>query len=354
MAALEAFRIWLSWGRLPELTAEMWDDLLAEYIEHAYDRNTSVELVARTGPALLWSHPRLSGPLRRAFPQAMCALAGWRTLHPPRSRPPIPRELALAMAVLLLRSGRARLGLLLVVLFECYLRASEGLALTAAQIIEGRPGAEGILSSTTLVRHPEELQQPSKTGEYDSSIPLDLQRHHWLAKVLGLTKRCLHPSELVFPFTYRDLYLAVVHAGAELGAGVLSPTPHGLRHGGASHDRAVRCRLLSEVQRRGLWKSPSSVRRYDKHGRLGLQWAQLSTTAQARILGLAAESESAFVSYFEQHWLAPVENAGSLSRSSLAVGTSAGTFDASGPPQSSSTRHTGLMATSSPPRSSRR
>ena len=41
-----------------------------------------------------------------------------------------------------------------------------------------------------------------------------------------------------------------------------------LRHGGASRDFSHNMRSLQEVQSRGRWWSPNSVRRYQKGGRL--------------------------------------------------------------------------------------
>ena len=49
-----------------------------------------------------------------------------------------------------------------------------------------------------------------------------------------------------------------------LGLNVLGPpTPYQMRHAGASWEFASKIRTLSEVQRRGRWRSPSSLLRYD-------------------------------------------------------------------------------------------
>jgi integrase len=44
-----------------------------------------------------------------------------------------------------------------------------------------------------------------------------------------------------------------------------------LRHGGASHDAAEKVRTLEEIQKRGGWRSFSSVARYSKPARLNAQ-----------------------------------------------------------------------------------
>eukprot|EP00971_Amphidinium_carterae_P194978 3868982-Amphidinium_carterae.1 len=38
------------------------------------------------------------------------------------------------------------------------------------------------------------------------------------------------------------------------------------RHGGASRDYLLKIRTLEEIQKRGVWKSQASVRRYEKSG----------------------------------------------------------------------------------------
>ena len=101
-------------------------------------------------------------------------------------------------------------------------------------------------------------------------------------------------SKFLFNFTYVDLLAAVREAASALGAAALRVTPHCFRHGGASHDRAVRARTLPEIQRRGMWASPNSVRRYDKHGRIGLQWMQLAEQDRLLIEELAGRAPLLF------------------------------------------------------------
>ena len=59
--------------------------------------------------------------------------------------------------------------------------------------------------------------------------------------------------------------------------------PYRLRHGGASKDFNRQTRTLQEIQRRGRWKSFSSVRRYEKGGRVN----QLLNSLPARTLQAA-------------------------------------------------------------------
>ena len=55
----------------------------------------------------------------------------------------------------------------------------------------------------------------------------------------------------------------------------ISFVPYQLRHSGASWDVARSYRNIHEVQRRGLWKTNTSVARYEKHGRMIAEYEKL-------------------------------------------------------------------------------
>ena len=55
------------------------------------------------------------------------------------------------------------------------------------------------------------------------------------------------------------------------GLGRLRLTPHCARHGAASTDYALGHRTLGEIQRKCRWLVATSVRRYEKAGRLNKQ-----------------------------------------------------------------------------------
>ena len=45
-------------------------------------------------------------------------------------------------------------------------------------------------------------------------------------------------------------------------------SPYQCRHGGPSRDRLVKLRTLAEIKKRGRWDTDSSVRIYEKAGRI--------------------------------------------------------------------------------------
>ena len=61
----------------------------------------------------------------------------------------------------------------------------------------------------------------------------------------------------------------------ELNLDDLLPVLYTARHSGASNDRSTGRISLQEVQRRGRWRQPSSVRRYEKRGLIQAVWSQM-------------------------------------------------------------------------------
>ena len=130
-------------------------------------------------------------------------------------------------------------------------------------------------------------ETPTKAGEYDVSIALDLAPQESLGKILVAWARRTAPYAQLWTMEYSRL-LAIFHRTAEgLGIQMLGMSLHGLRHGGASHDRASRSRTLAEAQQRGNWKTNESLRRCEKHARIGGQLQRLGETKIKQLERLA-------------------------------------------------------------------
>ena len=71
----------------------------------------------------------------------------------------------------------------------------------------------------------------------------------------------------------------------------------------ASHDRATNSRSLQEIQARGFWKQSSSVHRYEKHARLGLQISTIRSASRPRVYQLAALYDVGLEKLFEPHFV---------------------------------------------------
>ena len=83
-------------------------------------------------------------------------------------------------------------------------------------------------------------------------------------------------KEALFPFTFAEWARQYRACGEACQLQPLGPpTLYCLRHAGASLDVALGRRDLMQVQQRGNWLVPSSVRRYQKGGRLTEQLMHL-------------------------------------------------------------------------------
>ena len=207
----------------------------------------------------------------------------------------MPELVVRAAAAWLFLQGDGATALCIMLMFEGYLRPSEALALRAAQITGpfGLANAPG--THMSVVVHAAELGQPGKTGEMDHTVVLDLPRQQALAWALARLRDarpgCWHP---LWDFDYNHLQRRFGQALDAVGASCLAGTLYSLRHGGASHDRRLGCRALMEAQQRGNWRAFNSVRRYDKHGRVAIEWMKLPVSQQRVIARLAAGLDGAF------------------------------------------------------------
>ncbi|CAK0800855.1 unnamed protein product, partial [Prorocentrum cordatum] len=266
---------WLMVDALPDWPVAAWDAALADFLLWAFDQGVARATAARLGAAVLWGLPQLHvAPLQRCFPQLAHSLAGWKRLHPPGSRPPLPE--------LVVRAAAAWLG-----------HQGEFATALCVMLIAG--------SHMSVVVHAAELQQPGKTGEMDHTVVLDLPRQQALAWALArLRDSRLGSWHPLWDFEYNLLQRRFGQALAAVGASCLAGTLYSLRRGGASHDRLTASRALMEVQQRGYWRAFNSVRRYDKHGRVAIEWMKIPAPQRQEIERLAAGLDAACKLYSPQ------------------------------------------------------
>ena len=195
------------------------------------------------------------------------------------------------MALWLCADGKADYALFLLLTFETYMRPSEALSLLGLQLVPPVPGETGVCRFWTILIRASELDVLGKTGEFDNSVALDLPRHRLLEPALRLLKANRGERERLFTFCYTDFLQVWNSCLNSLGLAQLKVTPCSLRHGGASEDVSSLSRALLDVQKRGGWRSFQSVRRYEKHARLGMMMhripARLREEAQRRERELA-------------------------------------------------------------------
>ena len=128
----------------------------------------------------------------------------------------------------------------------------------------------------------DETSLPSKTGEFDESLLLDLVEDQWLGPLCQQLVQGRDPQLPLFAFSQAEFARLFKAAGARLML-QRPPPPYVLQHSGASRDFAEQRRTLVGIKRRGRWRTDASVRRYEKGGRLGSEFAKLPERLQTHI-----------------------------------------------------------------------
>ena len=129
-----------------------------------------------------------------------------------------------------------------------------------------------------IILFPFEVGRSSKTGQFDDTVVLDDTRLPTLGLLLeeqAAKQRKLWnvtedtdegvPLWNFSPGEYRQVWKAAVE---HFGVQDKFVTPYQNRHGGVSRDRWMKLRSLSEAQSRGRWASSTSLKFYEKSGRL--------------------------------------------------------------------------------------
>ena len=168
-------------------------------------------------------------------------------------------------------------------MFTMYMRPTEALRVRCVDVVKptGRRGQP--YRNWTFVMHPFELGVPSKTLEFDESLELDLDYHRGVGDMIHrfITHHGIPRKSTVLQHSNKDLTSFMELASAHLNLEVLGKIdPYRFRHGGASHDAVNRLRDLNAIQMRGRWKSPASVRRYQKGARLNQIFGSLPAAVQ--------------------------------------------------------------------------
>ena len=269
----------LKWVRVhqkPFETLTQRDVALAEYGDHLFFAgHTAADFSKmRAAAAFFW---RDVSRACRDLPVSKRAQVGFNKLAPATSRLPAPLLMVAAWASrIVLLSHKVEMGIAVMLMFEGYLRPCDALPLKASEIVPPVRGAGRRLQHWSLLLHPQEEQNPSKTGEYDEAIMLDNREFSDLRPALSLLRR-RRPSGPVFTFSYQEFAQTSEQALESLGYHQLGVTNlYQLRHGGISHEVATGRRSLLDAQVRGRWKSQKSMTRYEKGGRIHQVLARLS------------------------------------------------------------------------------
>ncbi|CAK0799814.1 unnamed protein product [Prorocentrum cordatum] len=306
----EIFRDFLSRANGRPLASEdLVDEAIAEWLDelHLDGEDLSAGSWAYAAVTFFAGLNKASGAL---MPRCRRALRGFRRLAPPRSRLPMPYMVVAMVVMELIAQHLVESALVVLLIFELRLRPGEAFHARAADLVPPVSDVSGA-SHWCATLHAAETEQESKTGEIDESLSLDLGRQSCLGPALNqfasqrlganwraAQQRCVGASHrLAAPLFTGDFKTVVEALGVHAALG--AARVYMLRRGGASHDCASVCRRLGGARRRGRRRSWSSVRRYEKGGRLAQVAHKLAPALQARGK-LCAEllSERVFVEVF--------------------------------------------------------
>ncbi|CAK0846173.1 unnamed protein product [Prorocentrum cordatum] len=263
--ALSAFASFCARHRLDWTDHASLDSVLAQYMDSEFllggGGNMGNVLLAAVAHSLGSLHKRAATQL----PRAHLAAAAWARRAPGRTRLPLPRRVVFAIAGVLLRDGRSRLAICILVMFACYLRPGEAAKLRGRHLIAPSASAGTLYQYFGLLLH-ESGKGPGKTGVNDESILFD--REGWLAPLLAALELSTLPDQPLWGGAIAQLPKLFDSACRELSLERLRPHLYSLRHGGASDDMLSQRRSLPEIQRRGRWRSAKSLNRYTKETKL--------------------------------------------------------------------------------------
>ena len=181
------------------------------------------------------------------------------------------------MGMLRLRQWAAALGWLIMV--DCYLRPSELTEMAPQQVLPRDLRAN--MRKVALVLNPGYAGKYSKTGEIDERV---LVMREWLYPLIERYAALRQNQSRLWPFNLKQLRSIFLAAAKETGILALKPVLYMARHPGPSIDRYNNTLPLSDVAKRGRWRSKSSLARYEKRAMLQDTWQALSAGAQAYCL----------------------------------------------------------------------
>ena len=267
---VESFKAEANLDDLEALEPTKLDSLLSNHFEKMFFNGIQSTHGAKLLAGIVHHVPRYGKQGDRHLPNAWRCLKGWRRLTPGRSRRPEPLKLWAGIANVMIRDGHPLEALFCMISVSSYLRPNSLLGLTKAFLV---PPLRGCSDYWSILAHPEEGGNPSKTGEFDLSLRLDSAWFRPVSPLLSILKEG-DPQARVFPFDYFHYLKVFKTSTATLKEKVV---PYQTRHSGASIDRLLGVRSALEVKQRGGWRSDTSVRRYERHARIQHSAARFSS-----------------------------------------------------------------------------
>lgn len=268
-----------------QMVASQLDSLVHEYLEEKYRDGEDLSVASYITAAVMFHVPRCKA--MQGLPKSQQALKGWRRLCPPRSRMPVPYEVVCLIAQHAVRMKKLEIGLVLLFIFQLYLRPGEAFRVRVQDIVKPVKKAGKAYQHYSVTLNPTEVGVPSKTMQWDEMLALDLQYQKFMGpalfKILDLASR--RKDELAFRVSLGEVNTFLQESWTTLKLTKLGePHLYRLRHGGASHEASEHLRPLPAIQVRGRWETLKSVKNYEKGSRLPQLFSMLEKNVQDKAI----------------------------------------------------------------------
>lgn len=180
---LQAWDLFKSFAKEHDLrlsTPSGMEAALLSYFDHLWAEGQHAACGRKVLTAVMYLHPELATARGGTLQAVRQALRGWGRLTPLRTRLPTPWEVICLLCQELVRRGCWSMAAACLLSVVFYFRPSELLSLRVCQLI--RPLKKGHWShhQWTVILHPRELGQPSKTNQWDDARALDHPDHAFL------------------------------------------------------------------------------------------------------------------------------------------------------------------------------
>ena len=206
------------------------------------------------------------------LPRFKRVLKSWKKNHPKKSRLPMPEEFSWAITGWLGHVVGYESALYHACLFASYLRPGALLGLYATSVVP--PTEElGVASHYVLIVSPFEKEVSTKTGYFDETVVMDgtfcpcmgeLVHRHALRRLAGAAG---DEDVGLWNLNAKDFLVDWRAAAVALRLSDME-TPYQARHGAASRDYLGKVRTAVEIQLRLMHSTTSSLRTYNKPGRI--------------------------------------------------------------------------------------
>ena len=232
---------------------------MVRYAHVLFKKGHHVAKAEKFGASFLHFHPEFGKHGRRRIPRFWKALRGFRRRAPTRSRKPRAWPEFAALVNWMILTGRYKMGVWVLTAWGGYLRPSDCMRLRLCDLV---PPVPHISDRWCLNLNPEEEEQQSKTGVSDEAIIWDDHEVKWLTQVFQALRLDGEERSEIWDFSYPDLCRVWRRGVTALKLAHL--VPYQIRHSAPSWERLHNRRSRSGVGKKGRWKSPASLDRYEK------------------------------------------------------------------------------------------